>query len=72
MREVVIAQRKWTNDQSRYGSHIQEHAARVAIKMHNRFEKQDSIHWDAMFLQLSLDAALVWKPSCLAIARTSV
>jgi hypothetical protein len=33
----------------------------AAIKIHNIFEKQDSIFRDAMYHKLSLDTLLVWN-----------
>jgi hypothetical protein len=43
---------------------------RAAIKRQNSFEKQDIIHRDTMFHQLTLDITLVWKPLCFSIVTT--
>jgi hypothetical protein len=51
-------------------SHVQRHVTRVAIRMHNTFEKRNRIHRDAMNSMLSLDTSLVWRPLCTSIART--
>jgi hypothetical protein len=41
----------------------------IAITMHNRFEKQNSVHRDAIYSGLSLGTSLIWKTLCLSIAR---
>jgi hypothetical protein len=42
----------------------------VAITMHNRFEKHDSVHRDVVYSGLSLGTSSIWKTLCLCIART--
>jgi hypothetical protein len=42
----------------------------IAIKIHNRFEKQDSVHRDVVYSGLSLGTSLIRKTLCLCIART--
>jgi hypothetical protein len=42
----------------------------VAITMHDRFEKHDSVHRDAIHSGLSLGTSSIWKTLCLCIVRT--
>jgi hypothetical protein len=47
---------------------VQRFVTRIAMEMHNGFEKQDNIHRDAMNSGLSLDTSRVWKILCLSKA----
>jgi hypothetical protein len=38
---------------------LQSYVTRVVVEMHNSFEKEDSIHGEAVHSRLSLDTALV-------------
>jgi hypothetical protein len=50
-------------------SHVRKWVEFVATKMHNTFEKQDSIHRDAIFSGLSLEMFPIGRPLCIFIAR---
>jgi hypothetical protein len=43
----------------------------IAMKMHNRFETQDTVHRDAICSGLSLETSRVRRLLCFLIARTS-
>jgi hypothetical protein len=45
---------------------------RIAVKMQNGIEEQDVVHQEAIYLMLSLDMVVAWKPLCLSIVRTSL
>jgi hypothetical protein len=47
---------------------VQSFVTRIAMKMHNSFEKQERIHGDATRSELSLDTCRVWIVLCLSIA----
>jgi hypothetical protein len=53
-------------------SAMQKYVTRVATKVHNTFERQDSICRDAVYVGLSLDTSLVGRLLCLFVARTLV
>jgi hypothetical protein len=44
---------------------VQNFETRVAMEMHNSFEKQDSIQGDAIYSELSLDTSPIYKQPCL-------
>lgn len=45
---------------------------RVAITMHDSLEKQDRVHRNAVFPQLSLDTTRALNLLCLSLVRTDV
>jgi len=44
---------------------VQKYVKRIAVKMHEIFEKLNLIHRDVVFFRLSLVTPLVWTSLCL-------
>jgi hypothetical protein len=47
---------------------LQKETRVLALTMHNTFEKHEYIHRDVRHPRLSMNASLVYNPSCLSIA----
>lgn len=50
-----------------FGSEVRKYVTRVAVEMHNGFEKQDSIHRVALNSRFSLDTSRVSKSLCIFV-----